>query len=337
MRDHFLRVLVLVFGMSFIAQGAQACDTVRMGDFDWNSAKLHTAIAQVILEEGFGCDVRVTTGSTLPIMTGLYEGQIDVVMETWYGNIVDQMKPHEDAGRVVRIGVNTPDSGQGFYVDGPTARKYNLRSVEDMLDPKIAQLFRDPEMPSKGRMTSCISGWSCYTINLVKQHVYGLDKYYTNYDPGSSGALDASIKGGFDKGKPVFTYYWEPTALMGTVDLVKLEEPAYDADKWNQMMVVVNDIKNEGEGELRDTVATAYASMELDVTINTQLEGQEPEIIDFLAQYTMPSAKVSELLVHYLGEAEGEAEITARHYLRNNDEWQDWVPSHVTRRVLAAI
>ena len=54
-----------------------------------------------------------------------------------------------------------------------------------MKDPKIAALFKDPEDPSKGRMTSCISGWTCYTVNMVKQIEYGLDKYYTNFDPGS--------------------------------------------------------------------------------------------------------------------------------------------------------
>lgn len=52
-------------------------------------------------------------------MTALYESQLDVVMAVWYDNIVDQFKPYEDAGTVRRVGVNTPDSGQGFCVDGP--------------------------------------------------------------------------------------------------------------------------------------------------------------------------------------------------------------------------
>jgi ABC-type proline/glycine betaine transport system substrate-binding protein len=308
-----------------------------MGDFDWNSAKLHSAIATTILEEGYGCNVNVTTGSTLPIMTALYEGQLDVVMEVWYDNIVDQFKPHEEAGKVRRVGVNTPDSGQGFYVDGPTARKYNIKSVDDMLNADIAALFKDPEDPSKGRMTSCISGWSCYTINLVKHNVYGLDKFYTNFDPGSSGALDAAIKGGFEKGKPVFTYYWEPTALMGSVDLVKLEEPAFDRNTWNEMMVVVNDIKENGVEKLRPTKATAYASMELPVGINTRLDREEAGVVAFLKNYTISSAGVSELLVHYLGEAEGEAEVTARHFLKTNKDWESWVPADVAAKVKAAL
>jgi len=319
------------------SSGAQACGTIEMGDFDWNSAKLHSAIATTILEEGYGCDVNVTTGSTLPIMTALYEGQLDVVMEVWYDNIVDQFKPHEEAGKVRRVGVNTPDSGQGFYVDGPTARKHNIKSVDDMLNADIAALFKDPEDPSKGRMTSCISGWSCYTINLVKHNVYGLDKFYTNFDPGSSGALDAAIKGGFEKGKPVFTYYWEPTALMGSVDLVKLEEPAFDRNTWNEMMVVVNDIKENGVEKLRPTKATAYASMELPVGINTRLDREEAGVVAFLKNYTISSAGVSELLVHYLGEAEGEAEVTARHFLKTNKDWESWVPADVAAKVKAAL
>ena len=319
------------------SSGAQACGTSEMGDFDWNSAKLHSAIATTILEEGYGCNVNVTTGSTLPIMTALYEGQLDVVMEVWYDNIVDQFKPHEEAGKVRRVGVNTPDSGQGFYVDGPTARKHNIKSVDDMLNADIAALFKDPEDPSKGRMTSCISGWSCYTINLVKHNVYGLDKFYTNFDPGSSGALDAAIKGGFEKGKPVFTYYWEPTALMGSVDLVKLAEPAFDRNTWNEMMVVVNDIKENGVEKLRPTKATAYASMELPVGINTRLDREEAGVVAFLKNYTISSAGVSELLVHYLGEAEGEAEVTARHFLKTNKDWESWVPADVAAKVKAAL
>ena len=70
------------------------------------------------------------------------------------------------------------------YVDKPTADKYNLKHVDDMKSAKIAKLFADPEAPGKGRMTSCISGWTCYTINLVKHKVYGLDEFYTNFDPG---------------------------------------------------------------------------------------------------------------------------------------------------------
>ena len=53
---------------------------------------------------------------------------------------------------------------------------------------------------------------------------------YTNFDPGSGGALDAAIMAASTKNQPIVTYYWTPTSLMGKpeVDLVRLTEPAYD-------------------------------------------------------------------------------------------------------------
>ncbi|MFL2466547.1 MAG: glycine betaine ABC transporter substrate-binding protein, partial [Candidatus Pseudothioglobus sp.] len=180
------------------------CGKARLADFDWSSANIHTAIAGFILEHGYGCDVSVTKGSTTPIMAAHYDGQLDVVTELWYDNIKDTYDSHEAAGTVRNLGINTPDSQQAFYVDRATADKYNLRNVLDMNSPEIAALFSDPENPSMGRMTSCIGGWTCYTINLVKQKAYGLDKYYTNFDPGSGGALDAAIAGAFAKKQPIF-------------------------------------------------------------------------------------------------------------------------------------
>ncbi|MBT7573053.1 MAG: glycine/betaine ABC transporter substrate-binding protein, partial [Flavobacteriaceae bacterium] len=183
----FLKKLVLsaFFVSSLLATTANAGDCkARLGDFDWSSANIHTAIASFILEKGYGCEVSVTKGSTTPIMAAHYDKQLDVITEVWYDNIIANYEPHEKAGTIKNIGVNTPDSQQAFYVDKATADKYNLKSVMDMKDPKIAALFTDPEDPSKGRMTSCISGWTCYTVNLVKQKEYGLDAFYTNFDPG---------------------------------------------------------------------------------------------------------------------------------------------------------
>ena len=343
------RNMKLSFGKALVAAGlmalslgatapaANACGTVRIGDLDWGSAKLHTAIARIILEKGYGCKIKITTGSTNPIMAALYAKKLDVVMEVWKDNIKDQFNKAEQRNAVRSVGINTPQSGQGFYVDGPTARKYHLKTVQDMLKPDIAKLFKDPLEPSKGRMTSCISGWSCYTVNLIKHHAYGLDKLYTNYDPGSSGALDAAIKGAFKKKKPIFTYYWEPTALMGQVDLVKLEEPAYNEADWKVIAEMVEDIKKNGVEKLRKIKAVAYNGMPLEVAINTDLDKSEPEIVKFLSKYTLPLAKVNELLAHYKTVADGEADVTAKHFLKTDKSWESWVPADVAAKVKAAL
>jgi glycine betaine/proline transport system substrate-binding protein len=337
MKSTFAAASFMAFAMTASAPAANACGTVRIGDLDWGSAKLHTAITKIILESGYGCKTKVTTGSTNPIMAALYAQKLDVVMEVWTDNIKEQVDKAVKKGAIRIAGINTPQSGQGFYVDAATAKKYNLKTVQDMLKPGIAELFKDPSKPSKGRMTSCISGWSCYTVNLIKHHSYGLDKMYTNYDPGSSGALDAAIKGAFKKKKPIFTYYWEPTALMGQVDLVKLEEPAYNAKDWAVIATLVDDIKENGVEKLKKVKAVAYNGMPLEVGINSDMDKKEPAVVKFLSQYTIPLAKVNELLAHYKTVADGEADITAKHFLSTDKTWEKWVPADVAAKVKAAI
>ncbi len=313
------------------------CGKARLADFDWNSANVHTGIVQFILEHGFGCEVETTRGSTTPIMAAHYDSQLDVVTELWYDNIVTQYDAVEAEGIIENIGINTPDSQQAFYVDRNTAEKYNIKSVLDMNNPEIAALFTDPENPDMGRMVSCIGGWTCYTINHVKQRVYGLDKFYTNFDPGSSGALAAEIAGAFAKDRPIFTYYWAPTALMGKVDLVRLTEPPYDAACWGAMMDVVEDIKANGKDVYKPTCATEYKDMSLDKSVLTAWADTHPDETAFLRAYSIPTATVNKLLAYYEDEADGDMELLAIQYLSNNSEWKSWVSAEVAANVSGAL
>ena len=117
--------------------------------------------------------------------------------------------------------------------------------------------------------------------NLLKNIVNYLDKYYTNFVPGSGGALDAAIAGAFKKGKPVFSYYWTPTGLMGKVDLVQLKEPAYDNKCWTEMMAVVEKIKADGPDAYTKTCASAYVDMALTKSASTTF-ANNPEINQLL-------------------------------------------------------
>ena len=122
---------------------ANAACKVHLGDFDWDSANVHTAIVGYILEHGYGCQVEVTKGSTSPIMAAHYDQQLDIITEVWRDNIVQMHEEAVAAGKIIELGINTPSSTQGFYVDKPTADKYGLKSVEDMKKPEIAIQMRN--------------------------------------------------------------------------------------------------------------------------------------------------------------------------------------------------
>ena len=329
--------LVLLTGISFASTSANACK-VHLGDFDWSSANVHTAIASFILEHGYGCEVEVTKGSTTPIMAALFDQQIDIVTEVWRDNIKELVEDNVSDGNIIELGINTPESVQAFYVDKATADKYNLKSVNDMKSAEIAALFADPESPGKGRMTSCISGWTCYTINLVKQKTYGLDEFYTNFDPGSGGALDAAIAGAFKKGNPIFTYYWEPTGLMGKVDLVRLEEPAHNDACWNNLQANVETIKADGPDAYVTSCASEYKDMALTKAASTTFanDPSNQPIIDFISAYSLPTADVNSSLAYYEDETQGDMVETAINFLSTSNVWESWVSSDIAAKVKAA-
>ena len=113
----FLKKLLLSFVfagvMALGTTSANAACKVHLGDFDWDSANVHTAIVGYILEKGYGCNVEVTKGSTSPIMAAHYDQQLDIITEVWRDNIVQMHEEAVSKGQIVELGVNTPSSTQG--------------------------------------------------------------------------------------------------------------------------------------------------------------------------------------------------------------------------------
>ena len=131
----FIKKSFLVLSLlSFFSLGsfsANAC-TVKVGDFDWDSANIHTAIGSYIMEHGYGCDVEVTKGSTNPILAALIDNQLDIIFEHWTDNNVALIDPELASGNLVDLGINTPASEQAFFVDRATSEAHGITSVEDL-------------------------------------------------------------------------------------------------------------------------------------------------------------------------------------------------------------
>ena len=186
---NFIKKLFLVLSVSSLlclhSFSANAC-SVKIGSFDWDSANIHSVIASYILKNGYDCDVEITKGRTNPILASLIDNKIDIIFEHWTDNNVALIDPELTSGNLVDLGINTPASEQGFFIDRVTSETYGITSVEDLKKSKIWELFKDPEDTSKGRIISCLYGWTCYTINYVKTMEYGLGDLYNMFDPGTA-------------------------------------------------------------------------------------------------------------------------------------------------------
>jgi len=327
------RVLFVIFILFFnlpVARVVEGCEVNRpivFAELDWQSNAVHTAIARIFLEVGYGCETVIIPGTTIPLLQGVAQGDIDIVMEVWKDNVNKVWNRALKRKQVIEIGLNFSDAIQGWYVprylvEGRGALAPDLISVFDL--PRYKHLFQDPEEPQKGRFYNCIAGWNCEIINSAKLYAYGLSKHFTNFRPGTSAALNAAIVSAYAQRVPFLTYYWEPTWLLGKYDLVMLEEPEYNKEIFEKLSI-----------NFKPLLATSYPVLEVYIGANKKFADQAEETIKFLKNYQTDSKLISQML--YVMEKD---KVTARNialdFIKNSPGyWSSWVDAEIADKVIS--
>ncbi len=340
-----LLTLGLLAGAPAFAQNGDCAGFDRpivFAELDYDSVNIFTEAARFILEEGFGCETDAVPGTTLPLLQGSVRGDIDVTMEVWTDNTPDFWREALSAGTVRELSPVFDDAAQGFYVprylvEGDAERGIeplapDLRSVEDL--PQYAELFRDPEQPDKGRLYNCVIGWYCEGINNVKMVVYGLDESFTNFRPGTGVALETTMQTAYTLGEPWLGYYWEPTGILGRLDMLRLEEPPYTEACFEHMNAMA-DTPEEA------TMACDYPIVVAVVGLGSQFADSVPQPIEsFLDAIYLPTSTINELLAFMEANDVG-TDAAARELLANREEaWVSWLDGQdpaVLERVRAAL
>jgi len=340
--------LALLVGAPALAQGADDCAgfdrPIVFGELGYDSADILTDLARFVLEEGFGCATEAIPGATLPILQGAVRGDIDVDMEVWIDNTPPFWHEALASGQVRELSPIFDDAAQGFYVprylvEGDAERGIeplapDLRSVSDL--PRYAELFRDPEQPDKGRFYNCVIGWYCEGINNVKMVVYGLEDHFTNFRPGTGIALETTMQTAYTLGEPWLGYYWEPTGIMGRLDMLRLEEPPYSDACFDHMNAMA-----EADTPELATDACDYPVVVAAVGLGANFLDTIPAPIEsFLDAMALPTATINQLLGYI--ETDGiDTRQAAIRFLREQPEaWTAWladVDPAVTEGVRAAL
>lgn len=333
----FLLMAFLVLALSFYLVGCSSGtveetadggkETIVLGDASWDSIQVHNRIVGFVLEKGYGYSVDYIFGETLPIMQGLANGDVDIYMEVWVDNIQAAWEQAMADGVVEDLGIIFPDAPQGWYVPtymikGDPERGIepvapDLESVFDL--PKYKELFQDPEEPTKGRFHNSPPGWVASTINEEKFDAYDLNEDMNLFSTGSDTALVTSMVNAYEKGEPWVGYYWEPTWVMGKLDMTILVEPPYEQEIWDN---------NKG---------CAYPNATVLKGINKQVYDKGEEIVSFVEKYETTLEQNNELLA-YMDDHGGDTEKAALYFLESYPEvWKEWLPGDIADKVSAAL
>ena len=300
------------------AQAATWCESgkpVKFAGLNWESGMLFTDLMQFVLEKGYGCKTDSLPGNSIAMENALSSNDIQVFAEEWVGRSNVWVKA-EKAGKVVGVGAPVVGAVEGWYVpryviEGDESRKIkasapNLKSIADLA--QYASVFKDQEEPSKGRFYNCPAGWTCELDNSAMLKEYGLDNSYTNFRPGTGPALDAAVLSSYRRGEPILFYYWSPTPLLGSVDLVKLDEkPGVDEH------------------------------VDIKVGVSKTFSEQAPVLVAVLEKVNLPIDLLNQNLARMSKERIDSATL-AKLFLKEHPEvWHAWVDEDAAKKIEAAL
>jgi ABC-type proline/glycine betaine transport system permease subunit/ABC-type proline/glycine betaine transport system substrate-binding protein len=331
--------LFAVLGLCDQARAAAYCalgKPVVFAGANWDSGEFITEVMREILSRGFGCHTQTLPGNSETLEQATADNDVQIFAEEWVSRS-DIWKKAVAAGQVLGVGHPFVGAVEGWYVptylvQGDPARHLaasapNLRTVEQLVQPNYAALFRDPEQPGKGRFLNCPSGWTCEGVNTAKLHAYGLDQAYVDFRPGTGAAMDAAITSAYLQGLPVLFYYWSPSPIVGKLKLTRLIEPPYTPGCYKDLT------SKDG----RHTQGCSAPPAEIDYGVSTPFSRAAPELISFLKRATLPLDVLNANLVE-MSDSRRDANAQAIRFLRTRgDIWRDWVDPQTAGRIEASL
>ena len=306
--------------------------TVKIAELNWQSGSMLANIDAIIIEKGYGHDVEIIPGGTeVTINSMLSNSTPDIFSEAWVNLLGAEANTALSSGT---LGLVTKDiiagAGEGFYIPSYILEANpELTSFEAVL--ARPDLFPHPEDPSKGAMMICPGGWSCQNQHINLFTAFDMEaKGWKLLDPGSGAGMDSAWQGAVAKEQALFGYYWSPTALVGSLGIVKLawDTPYAGDDNWQNCIAQPADTCS-------DPLATAMPVAETGTVVVP--ENLTTGVLLYLAKRKMPEG-VTETMLVFGTENQASAEDMAVEFLRSYPEvWERWVSSKAKENIWATV
>ncbi|AVA21342.1 glycine betaine ABC transporter substrate-binding protein [Rhizobium sp. NXC24] len=333
MRKLALYALATVAGGLFATSAAAGdkCGHVSIAEMNWASAGVIAWIDKIVLEDGYGCDVELMNGDTMPTFTSMNEkAQPDIAPELSVNAVREPLDAAIKEGRLIQAAETLSDGiVESWWVPAYVVKEHpDITSVEKAL--AHPELFPAPENPSRGGIMNCPAGWNCQitTANLFKA-LKADQKGFDLIDSGSAAGLDASIANAFENKKGWLGYYWSPTAVLAKYDMVRLPfEVPVDVKEYNSCTAVA---------DCADPKVNSYPKGLTYAVVTKNFSETNPVAMGYITKRSWTNDIVNQVLL-WKDTNQATNEETARYFLKTYPKvWSGWVPSDIAAKVTAAL
>ena len=329
--------LVILGFTSFSGIANAGCGKLVIAEQNWASAELMANVDKIILEKGYGCEVELVPGATMPTFTSMNDkGSPDMNPEQWANAVYTPLKKAVSEKRLI-IANKAPITGlgEGWWLTPGSIKKHpELKGMTALQIMERPDLFPYKEDPSKGAFVGCPAGWGCQLANANLFKAFEMEKKgWVLVDPGSAAGLDGSISKAADSGNTWFGYYWNPTSIVGKYNLqpVDFGVPFAGRDNWDNCITLA-------EQDCANPKPTAWTKSEVNsiVTANFAKTGGK-EALSYVEKRTYPGEVMNGML-EYMADNQAKGSDAAVEFLvRYPDVWTKWVPSDVADKIRKGI
>ena len=229
-KPFYLVLILIALLFSFLACQPTSSiqkNPIRSAHSDWTEEGFQTEIVNLGLEQ-LGYQIEPSrTMDYISTYLAVANGDLDYSVVNYklaHNRFFNQAGGNE---KMERVGVLVDRTVKGYQIDKKTADEYNITNIQQLQDPKLAQLF-DSDGNGKANLVGCNPGWFCEKI--VDHHLEAYDLNSTvEQKKGLYLSLLEEVVERYEQGDRVLYYaynpHWISEFLKPGEDVIWLEVP----------------------------------------------------------------------------------------------------------------
>ncbi|WP_170333951.1 ABC transporter substrate-binding protein [Ruegeria arenilitoris] len=312
------KLATLLGGASMAVAGPAMAADIVIGVPNWPSVNATAHILKVAIEQNLGLEVELQNGTNPIVFEAMDSGAMHVHPEVWMPNQKNLHDTYVTDKGTVAFNPNGVEAFQGMCVDKATADANDIRSIDDLTNPDIAALF-DSNGDGQGEVWIGAPGWASTNVEKIRAKSYGYDQVMelTEIDETVAYAnLDNAIKAG----DPWVGFCYTPHYVFALHDMQILEEPAYDASKWNVLQPT-----DDPDWLEKSDAGVAWDLAYLHLHYAKSLEEEFPEVAQMLANMQLDTDTVSAMTYALVIEGQEPLAYAEEWVAANEDAVLNWM------------
>jgi glycine betaine/proline transport system substrate-binding protein len=300
-----------------VATPVLAADIV-IGVPNWPSVAVTANVLKVVIEDNLGLDVELQNATNPIVFEAMDKGSMQVHPEVWMPNQTNLHNTYVKDKGTVLMNPNGIPAFQGMCVPKFVAEELGITKIEDLTDTDKAALF-DSNGDGKGEIWIGASGWASTNIEKIRAKSYGYSETLELLEMDETLAL-AALDAAVEQKKPYVFFCYTPHHMFALHELVPLEEPAYDAAKWN----VIQPTDDPAWLEKSDA-GVAWDLAYLHIHYAKALAESHPDVASLLANVKLDTDTVSSMTYALVVEKQDPAEFAKSWVAANEDAVLEWL------------